>query len=64
MTIFDSMHERLKVMMRRVWHASLNPPLSLKVWEWGELRRRMGKNVTAKPGRYSVATAPYQRELH
>jgi phage terminase large subunit GpA-like protein len=33
-----------------------------KIWEWAEKRRRMGKNVTAKPGRYSVATAPYQRE--
>lgn len=39
-----------------------SPPPALKVWEWGELRRRMGKNVTAKPGRYQVATAPYQRE--
>lgn len=34
----------------------------LNVWRWGELRRRMGKNVTAKPGRYSVATTPYMRE--
>lgn len=33
-----------------------------RIWEWAELRRRLGKNVTAKPGRYSVATAPYQKE--
>jgi phage terminase large subunit GpA-like protein len=40
----------------------LDPPPALLCWEWGELRRRMGRNVTAKPGRYTVATAPYQRE--
>lgn len=37
------------------------PPL-LKVWQWGERNRRLGKSVTAKPGRYAVATAPFQRE--
>jgi phage terminase large subunit GpA-like protein len=40
----------------------LDLPATLKIWEWAERNRRMGKNVTAKPGRYSIATAPYQRE--
>ena len=51
----------LHVMMRRVV-GLLNPPPCLKIWEWAELRRRMGRNVTAKPGRYQVATTPYMRE--
>lgn len=38
------------------------PPPALAVWAWGELRRRMGRNVTAKPGRYEVGTTPYMRE--
>ena len=42
--------------------ALLDPPPAFKVWEWGESRRRMGKNVTAKPGRYSVANTPYMKE--
>lgn len=42
--------------------ALLDPPPALAIWAWAELRRRMGRNVTAKPGRYQVATAPYQRE--
>ena len=33
----------------------------LKVWEWGEAFRRLGKDVTARPGRYRIASAPYQR---
>lgn len=40
----------------------LCPPPALSVWGWGELRRRMGRNVTAKPGRYQVETCPFQRE--
>lgn len=42
--------------------ARLELPASLKIWQWGERNRRMGKNVTAKPGRYSVDNFPYQRE--
>jgi phage terminase large subunit GpA-like protein len=41
--------------------ALLNPPPALSVWKWGELRRRMGKNVTAKAGPYRVASTPFQR---
>lgn len=41
----------------------LKPPPALPVWAWGELRRRMGKSVTAKPGRYRVGFTPYQREM-
>ncbi len=62
MTMFRKMHDRLKAAMRSTFRAALNPPAILKVWQWGELRRRMGKNVTAKPGRYSVDFTPYQRE--
>lgn len=40
----------------------LDPPPAISVWAWGELRRRMGKNVTAKPGRYRTDETPYQRE--
>jgi phage terminase large subunit GpA-like protein len=40
----------------------LKPPPALSIWAWGELRRRMGKNVTARPGRYRVSTTPYQLE--
>lgn len=40
----------------------LELPAALKIWQWGESNRRMGKNVTAKPGRYSVDNFPYQRE--
>jgi phage terminase large subunit GpA-like protein len=51
----------LHVLHRRV--AQLwNPPPCLPIWEWAELRRRLGRNVTAKPGRYQIATAPYQKE--
>lgn len=51
----------LRAILKRVM-ALLDPPPALKVWEWAELRRRMGRNVTAKPGRYQVATTPYMRE--
>lgn len=40
----------------------LEPPPGLSVWAWAELRRVLGKNVTARPGRYYVDSAPYQRE--
>jgi phage terminase large subunit GpA-like protein len=40
----------------------LELPAALKIWQWGEHNRRMGKNVTAKPGRYSADNFPYQRE--
>lgn len=42
--------------------SSLELPPPVNTWQWGELRRRMTKEVTARPGRYQVATAPYQRE--
>ena len=51
----------IHVLLRRVV-GLLNPPPALKIWEWAELRRRMGRNVTAKPGRYQVANTPYMRE--
>ena len=50
----------LKALLRRCL-ALLEPPPALPVWAWGELRRRMGRNVTAKPGRYQVANTPYMR---
>lgn len=39
-----------------------NPPPALSVWQWAEENRVLGKDVTARPGRYRVAAAPYQRE--
>lgn len=43
-------------------HSLFSPPPMLKVWEWAELRRRLGRNVTAKPGKYQVSMTPYQKE--
>lgn len=40
----------------------LSPPPLMNVWQWAESRRRLGKDVTARPGRYRIATAPFQRE--
>lgn len=40
----------------------LAPPPKLTVCEWAELYRRLGRDVTAKPGRYRVANAPYQKK--
>ena len=40
----------------------LDPPPDLNVWQWAEEYRRLGKDVTAKPGRYKTSTAPYQIE--
>lgn len=37
-------------------------PENLKVWEWAEKRRRMGKEVTALAGRYSTENTPYQKK--
>lgn len=51
--------------LKRLLKASLrflDPPPGLSVWRWGEERRRLGKNVSAKPGRYRVSEAPFQRE--
>jgi len=41
---------------------AMAPRPKLEIWEWAERERVLGKNVTAKPGKYKVATAPYQRE--
>jgi phage terminase large subunit GpA-like protein len=38
-----------------------DPPPALNVWQWAELRRYLGRDVTAKPGKYSADFAPYQR---
>lgn len=32
------------------------------MWEWAEAHRRMGKEVTARPGRYTLANGPFQRD--
>ena len=50
-------------LLRDVAGESLHMPPRVNVWQWGEMRRRMGKDVTARPGRYMVSTAPYQREI-
>ncbi len=42
--------------------ALLAPPPNLKVWQWAEKYRRLGKDVTAIPGNYRVENTPYQRE--
>ena len=42
--------------------ALFDPPPDVKVWQWAEQHRRLGKDVTALPGRYSVDATPYQRE--
>jgi phage terminase large subunit GpA-like protein len=42
--------------------ALLNPPPALKIWEWAEKNRRMGLDISAKTGAYSVDFAPYQKE--
>lgn len=43
-------------------HSIFDPPPMLPVWEWAELRRRLGRNVTARPGKYQVSMTPYQQE--
>ncbi len=40
----------------------IRPKPALPIWQWAELRRRLTKAVTAKPGRYRVAFTPYQKE--
>jgi phage terminase large subunit GpA-like protein len=40
----------------------LRPPPDINVWQWAEEHRRLGKDVTAIPGRYHVTSAPYQSE--
>ncbi len=47
--------------LRRSLHL-FDPPPDVKVWQWAENERRLGKDVTAIPGRYRVDAAPYQRE--
>lgn len=42
--------------------ALFDPPPDVKVWEWAEAERQLGKNVTAIPGRYRVDATPYQKE--
>lgn len=42
--------------------ALLDPPPDLKVWEWAEKYRRLGKGVTAIPGKYRTDATPYQKE--
>lgn len=42
--------------------ALLDPPTSLNVWRWAEENRRLGRDVSAKPGRYLVSVTPYMRE--
>lgn len=37
-------------------------PPRLKFWDWAEKNRWLGKDVTAKPGRYHVSNAPFQKE--
>jgi len=41
---------------------SMEPRPKLEVWRWAELYRILGKNITAKPGKYKLSTAPYQKE--
>lgn len=38
------------------------PPPEVNIWRWAEQYRRLSSDVTAKPGPYSTAEAPYQRE--
>lgn len=52
---------RLDTLLDRAW-ALCRKPDPLKVWEWAEKYRRLPKSVTARPGRYRVATAPFQKE--
>src|ERR1035437_288744 len=40
----------------------LDPSPCLSVWAWGEKYRRLGRNVTARPGKYSLTLSPFQRE--
>lgn len=48
--------------LQRLCQLVFEPPPDLKVWEWAEKFRRLGKDVTAVPGRYRTDAAPYQRE--
>ena len=48
--------------LQRLCQLVFEPPPDLKVWEWAEQFRRLGKDVTAVPGRYRTDAAPYQRE--
>jgi phage terminase large subunit GpA-like protein len=41
---------------------SFKRPKPRLVWQWAEANRRIERSETARPGRYRVATAPYQKE--
>jgi phage terminase large subunit GpA-like protein len=41
---------------------SMAPRPQMEIWRWAELYRILGKDITAKPGRYRLSTAPYQKE--
>lgn len=47
--------------IRRSGKEIFRRPERLNVWEWAEKNRKLPKSVTAKPGRYRTANAPYQR---
>jgi phage terminase large subunit GpA-like protein len=51
------MAQRLKRLLRL-----LELPQPLNVWQWAEENRRLGKDVSAKPGGYRVASTPYQKD--
>lgn len=53
---------RARTLLQSVCDIAFEPPPDIKVWEWAELYRRLGKDVTAVPGRYSCSSVPYQRE--
>jgi phage terminase large subunit GpA-like protein len=61
MNISPLQKTELKAILKKTL-SRFRPPEKLNVWQWAEKYRRLGKDVTAKPGRYRVAPTPYQRE--
>ena len=52
---------------RHAWKRSFargfQPPPGWTVSEWADRRRKLSKKASAKPGQWSTAHAPYQREI-
>lgn len=48
--------------LRRATEQALTLPPPVNVWQWGEMRRRLTKEVSALTGAYRVENTPFQRE--
>lgn len=55
--------ETLEAIRREEFRRRLMPPPKLTVAEWSERYAVLSREDSAEPGRYTVARAPYQREI-